>query len=107
MVTNRSAKRPYSRSFYVAAAIAVAGCGGGQDMAGSSASGGAMGGASDLAAATASAHDMRLVGMHDLQGRSAYQPVVHAYGDRRILFVGHHVGEAPNPLTGATEVTVA
>jgi len=104
MVTNRSAKRPYSRSFYVATAVVLAGCGGGPDMAGPAASSGAMGGAGDLAAATASAHDMRLVGMHDLQARPAYQPVVHAYGDRRILFVGHHVGEALNPMTGAVEV---
>ena len=48
--------------------------------------------------------NMRLVGQHDLQARSAYQPLVHAYGDRRILFVGHHVGEAINPLTGSIEV---
>jgi hypothetical protein len=47
--------------------------------------------------------DLRLVGQHDLQARSAYQPVVHAYGARRILFVGHHAGEAPNPLTGVVE----
>ena len=50
------------------------------------------------------ARNMALVGHHDLQARSAYQPVVHAYGDRRILFVGHHAGEAVNPLTGQTEV---
>jgi len=30
---------------------------------------------------------MRLVGYHDLQARSAYQPIVHAYGDRRILVI--------------------
>ena len=46
---------------------------------------------------------MRLVGQHDLQSRSAYQPIVHRYGDRRILFVGHHAGEAPNPATGRVE----
>ena len=46
---------------------------------------------------------MRLVGQHDLQARSAYQPIVHRYGDRRILFVGHHAGEAPNPATGRVE----
>jgi hypothetical protein len=46
---------------------------------------------------------MRLVGHDDLQGRSAYQPIVHRYGDRRILFVGHHAGEAPNPATGQME----
>ena len=47
--------------------------------------------------------DLRLVGHDDLQARSAYQPVVHAYGERRILFVGHHAGEAPNPQTGKVE----
>ena len=48
--------------------------------------------------------NMRLVGRHDLQARSAYQPIVHAYDDRRILFVGHHIGESMNPLTGSIEV---
>ena len=48
--------------------------------------------------------NMRLVGLHDLQGRSAYQPIVHRYGDRRILFVGHHSGEAMNPVSGDVEV---
>jgi len=48
-------------------------------------------------------HDLRLVGRNDLQARSAYQPVVHAYGERRILFVGHHAGEALNPATGLIE----
>src|SRR5688572_11830195 len=46
---------------------------------------------------------LRLVGQNDLQARSAYQPVVHRYGDRRILFVGHHAGEALNPITGLLE----
>ncbi len=54
-------------------------------------------------AAYRNAVDMRLVGYDDLQARSAYQPIVHAYGARRILFVGHHAGEAPNPLTGKVE----
>ncbi len=45
------------------------------------------------------ARNMALVGYHDLQARSACQPVVHACGDRRVLFVGHHAGEALNPLT--------
>lgn len=54
-------------------------------------------------AAYQSAVNMRLVGHDDLQARSAYQPVVHAYGERRILFVGHHAGEAMNPLTGRVE----
>jgi len=47
--------------------------------------------------------DLRLVGRNDLQARSAYQPIVHAYGERRILFVGHHAGEALNPATGLIE----
>lgn len=51
-----------------------------------------------------SAVNMRLVGHDDLQGRSAYQPVIHAYGNRRILFVGHHAGKALNPQTGKVEV---
>jgi hypothetical protein len=46
---------------------------------------------------------LRLVGQNDLQARSAYQPVVHRYGDRRILFVGHHAGEGLNPVTGLLE----
>jgi hypothetical protein len=47
--------------------------------------------------------NLRLVGRNDLQARSAYQPVVHAYGERRILFVGHHAGQALNPITGKIE----
>jgi uncharacterized protein (TIGR02246 family) len=47
--------------------------------------------------------NLRLVGQHDLQARSAYQPVVHRYGERRILFVGHHAGEALNSMTGNIE----
>src|SRR5688572_2911636 len=47
--------------------------------------------------------DLRLVGRNDLQARSAYQPIVHAYGERRILFVGHHAGEALNPAKGLIE----
>ena len=45
----------------------------------------------------------RLVGMHDLQARSAYQPLPVRQGERRILYVGHHAGERLNPLTGAGE----
>lgn len=63
--------------------------------------------ASEVSAAmqdSADARNMRLVGYHDLQARSAYQPEIHAYGDRRILFVGQHAGESFNPQTGLTEV---
>jgi hypothetical protein len=51
----------------------------------------------------AEAHDMELVGHDDLQGRSAYQPTIHAQGGRVIVYVGHHGGRARNPLTGAEE----
>jgi hypothetical protein len=54
------------------------------------------------------AKDMRLVGMNDLQARSAYQPTIHKQGDRTIAYIGHHGGtpEVPkplNPLTGQAE----
>jgi hypothetical protein len=51
----------------------------------------------------AEAHDMELVGHHDLQGRSAYQPTIHAQRGRVIAYVGHHGGRALNPLTGSDE----
>ncbi len=51
------------------------------------------------------AHNMTLVGYHDLQARSAYQPVVHAYADgRRILFVGLHAGSSINDMNGQEEI---
>jgi len=50
---------------------------------------------------------MELVGFNDLQARSAYQVLVKQRAlpgdDRWILYVGHHGGEAPNPLTGESE----
>src|SRR3954463_8172233 len=54
------------------------------------------------------ASNMRLVGMNDLQARSAYQPTIHKQGNRYIAYVGHHGGtpEVPkplNPLTGQAE----
>jgi hypothetical protein len=56
----------------------------------------------------AEARDMALVGHHDLQARSAYQPIVHQQGGRWIAYIGHHGGteKAPkplNPLTRAEE----
>jgi hypothetical protein len=51
----------------------------------------------------AEARDMTLVGMHDLAGRGAYQPVIHQQNGRWIAYIGHHAGAAVNPLTGATE----
>jgi hypothetical protein len=59
--------------------------------------------AAEPAATYAHSVDLRLVGQNDLQARSAYQPVVHRYGERRILFVGHHAGEGLNPITGLLE----
>src|SRR5256886_6243213 len=47
--------------------------------------------------------DMELVGFHDLQGRSAYQPLVHRQGDRWIAYIGHHGGHSRNPLSDAEE----
>ena len=54
------------------------------------------------------ARDMRLVGMNDLQARSAYQPTIHKQGARYIAYIGHHGGtpEVPkpmNPITGQAE----
>ena len=60
-----------------------------------------------LAAAPAPAEEqrnMRLVGMDDLQARSAYQPVVHQQGARWIAYIGHHGGKRMNPLTGQVEL---
>jgi hypothetical protein len=47
--------------------------------------------------------NMELVGYDDLQGRSAYQPLVHKQGDRFIAYIGHHGGMALNLLTGNME----
>ena len=48
----------------------------------------------------ASASNMVLLGHHDLQGRSAYQPVIHEQNGRWIAYVGHHGGRTVNSLTG-------
>jgi hypothetical protein len=54
------------------------------------------------------ASNMALVGYSDLQGRSAYQPVIHQQSGRWVAYVGHHGGipgrEKPvNLLTGQPE----
>src|SRR6266851_8647370 len=49
------------------------------------------------------ARDMVLRGSHDLQGRSAYQPIIQQQGGRFIAYIGHHGGSALNPLNGQTE----
>src|SRR2546425_6498313 len=46
----------------------------------------------------ASSSNMALLGHHDLQGRSAYQPVIHEQNGRWIAYVGHHGGRALNSL---------
>jgi len=61
-----------------------------------------------LAQTAPEASNMRLLGQHDLQARSAYQPTIHQQGDRWILYVGHHGGNQAepkplNPLTGERE----
>lgn len=50
------------------------------------------------------AHNMRLVGYNDLQGRSAYQPTIHKQGDRYIAYIGHHGGtdDVPKPINKMT-----
>ena len=58
--------------------------------------------------AAAEAKDMALVGFSDLQGRSAYQPLIREQNGRWILYVGHHGGtdktpKPTNPLTGVAE----
>jgi hypothetical protein len=53
--------------------------------------------------ATAESRNTQLLGHHDLQGRSAYQPVIQEQGGRWIAYVGHHNGRARNPLTDAME----
>src|SRR3989475_9697267 len=54
-------------------------------------------------AAKTERHDMELVGSHDLQGRSAYQPLVHRQGDRWIAYIGHQGGGSRHSLRGAEE----
>ena len=48
----------------------------------------------------------KLVGHNDLQGRSAYQPIIINQDGRQIAYVGHHNNQKPlmNPLSGKVEV---
>jgi hypothetical protein len=67
-----------------------------------------LGAGAALAQRAPESHDMRLVGFNDLQGRSAYQPVIQKQGNRWILYVGHHGGtrtipKPVNPLTKQDE----
>lgn len=65
----------------------------------------AWGGGPALAQAlpTKESHNMRLVGLNDLQARSAYHGVIQEQGGRWIAYIGHHNGQALNPLTGIME----
>lgn len=54
-------------------------------------------------AAGGDAWNTKLTGYHDLDGREAYQPTIHKYGSRYILFVGHHEGKHVNHLNGKEE----
>src|SRR5262249_50677945 len=51
----------------------------------------------------ASASHMTLLGHEELQGRSAYQPLVRENSGRWIAYIGHHGGKSVNPLTGQAE----
>src|SRR3989442_8331579 len=51
----------------------------------------------------ASSSNMALLGHHDLQGRSAYQPVIHEQNGRWIAYVGHHGGSRGQFLTRRNE----
>ncbi len=46
---------------------------------------------------------MRLLAHDDLQARSAYQPIIQQQGNRWIAYIGHHGGQAVNPITGVLE----
>jgi hypothetical protein len=59
--------------------------------------------ASEYRADREEASNMRLVGHHDLQARTAYQPVINQQGNRWIAYIGHHGGAQLNPLSGRTE----
>ena len=49
--------------------------------------------------------NMALAGHDDLQGRSAYQPIIISQDERHIAYVGHHATQhlPMNPLTGEAE----
>jgi hypothetical protein len=51
----------------------------------------------------ASASNMTLLAHQDLQGRSAYQPVIRENKGRWIAYIGHHGGVSANGLTGRVE----
>jgi len=86
MTTSSSVRRGAGRLAAALAGLLLAGCG------------------SLPGAGGAEARNMELVGSHDLQARSAYQPTILRQGERWILYVGHHGGTAqvPRPLNTLT-----
>ena len=52
---------------------------------------------------TVESENMALLAHHPLDGRPSYTPMPHLFGDRWILFAGHHAGEAVNSLNGEVE----
>ena len=60
-------------------------------------------GAQTTPEALSEAQNMELVAHHPLDGRPSYQPMPHRYGDRWILFTGHHAGEVVNSLNDEIE----
>ena len=58
---------------------------------------------SALAQGPPEARNMALAGYSDLQGRSAYQPVIQQQQGRWIAYIGHHGGNAFNTLTRRNE----
>lgn len=49
------------------------------------------------AADIAESKNMKLVGFNNLQGRSAYQPLIVNQGGRYIAYIGHHGGQSSTP----------
>lgn len=47
--------------------------------------------------------NMELAGYSDLQGRSAYQPIIINENGREIAYIGHHTGTGMNSITGVVE----
>ena len=93
-----------SRVAACAFALALAGCNGAPNTAAETAPTAAdLPATANASTAMPEALNMSLLGSHNLQGRSAYHSVAHDIGNRTILFVGHHAGEALNPMTSRVE----
>ncbi len=56
-----------------------------------------------IAQTRAESSNMALVGHSDLQGRTAYHPVIKQQGKRWLAYVGHHGDQKLNPLTNQVE----